>query len=84
MCGWRRASQYWPGRGPFNYLPPWERPGWLYGPRACWRFYIQKARPAKASPDVDLEYLKNYAEELKRELEDIESRIKSLESQGER
>jgi hypothetical protein len=21
----------WPGRGPFSYLPPWERPGRLYG-----------------------------------------------------
>lgn len=26
----------WPGRGPFSYLPPWERPGWLYGRGACW------------------------------------------------
>lgn len=21
----------WPGAGPFSYLPPWQRPGWLYG-----------------------------------------------------
>jgi len=21
----------WPGRGPFSYLPPWQRPGWIYG-----------------------------------------------------
>jgi len=21
----------WPGRGPFSYLPPWQRPGWLFG-----------------------------------------------------
>jgi|YelNatPaOPRAMG01_1025707.scaffolds.fasta_scaffold43218_2 hypothetical protein len=26
----------WPGRGPFRYLPPWMRPGWLYGRGACW------------------------------------------------
>jgi hypothetical protein len=34
MWGRRRgnvqAGQY-PGAGPFNYLPPWQRPGWLYG-----------------------------------------------------
>jgi len=24
------------GRGPFSYLPPWQRPGWLYGRGACW------------------------------------------------
>ncbi|MEM3607554.1 MAG: hypothetical protein QW238_01640 [Candidatus Bathyarchaeia archaeon] len=21
----------WPGAGPFSHLPPWQRPGWLYG-----------------------------------------------------
>ncbi|MEM2988792.1 MAG: hypothetical protein QXU06_02620 [Candidatus Bathyarchaeia archaeon] len=21
----------WPGAGPFSYLPPWQRPGWVYG-----------------------------------------------------
>jgi len=26
----------WPGGGPFSYLPPWQRPGWLYGRGACW------------------------------------------------
>jgi len=29
----------WPGRGPFSHLPPWERPGWLFGRGACWRLF---------------------------------------------
>jgi hypothetical protein len=33
--GWRGRiggrSGPWPGRGPFSYLPPWQRPGWIYG-----------------------------------------------------
>ena len=33
--GWRGRgggrSGPWPGRGPFSYMPPWQRPGWLYG-----------------------------------------------------
>jgi hypothetical protein len=33
--GWRgRGAGWtgpWPGRGPFSHLPPWQRPGWLYG-----------------------------------------------------
>ena len=33
--GWRgRGAGWagpWPGRGPFSYLPPWQRPGWLFG-----------------------------------------------------
>lgn len=38
--GWGRGrrgwSGPWPGRGPFSYLPPWQRPGWLYGRGSCW------------------------------------------------
>jgi len=26
----------WPGRGPFSWLPPWLRPGWVFGRGACW------------------------------------------------
>jgi len=43
--GWRgRGSSGswtgpWPGRGQFSYLPPWQRPGWLYGRGACWWLY---------------------------------------------
>jgi len=37
--GWRGRGRGWPGRGPFSYLPPWQRPGWLYGRGACWWLY---------------------------------------------
>jgi hypothetical protein len=33
-----RGYGKWPGRGPFSYLPPWQRPGWIYGRGACWWF----------------------------------------------
>jgi len=42
----------WPGRGPFSYLPPWQRPGWLYGRGACrWLFapYPQATIPQAAA-----------------------------------
>jgi hypothetical protein len=42
--GWRNRTGTdgpYPGRGPFNNLPPWQRPGWLYGRGACWRLYGQ-------------------------------------------
>ncbi|MFW9830814.1 MAG: zinc-ribbon domain-containing protein [Candidatus Thorarchaeota archaeon] len=47
---WRRSGRGggrgrnqgpWPGQGPFSHLPPWQRPGWLYGPGSCWYFYQQ-------------------------------------------
>ncbi|MCD6409573.1 MAG: hypothetical protein J7L98_04480 [Candidatus Verstraetearchaeota archaeon] len=34
--GWWGWWGPWPGRGPFSYLPPWMRPGWLFGRGACW------------------------------------------------
>ena len=41
--GWRgrgtRGPGRWPGHGPFSDLPPWQRPGWLYGRGACWWIY---------------------------------------------
>jgi len=39
--GWRGRgwTGQWPGRGPFSNLPPWQRPGWLYGRGACWYMY---------------------------------------------
>ena len=51
---WRRQgrgggwSGPWPGRGPFSNLPPWQRPGWLYGRGACWWLfnpYLQTTIP---------------------------------------
>jgi Family of unknown function (DUF5320) len=49
--GYRRRAYFdqWPGNGPFNHLPPWQRPGQIYGgrgygrgrganPQACARF----------------------------------------------
>jgi len=41
--GWRGGGRGWagpwPGRGPFSYLPPWQRPGWLYGFGRGWWGY---------------------------------------------
>lgn len=37
--GWRMGGRMggpWPGKGPFSYLPPWLRPGWIFGRRMCW------------------------------------------------
>ncbi|MGB9759803.1 MAG: hypothetical protein ACPLZG_08285 [Thermoproteota archaeon] len=34
--GYGRGYGLWPGRGPFSYLPPWQRPGWYFGRGACW------------------------------------------------
>ncbi|MEM2907849.1 MAG: DUF5320 domain-containing protein [Candidatus Hadarchaeales archaeon] len=72
----------WPGRGPFSYLPPWRRPGWLYGPGACWRLWWLCARypplPAELVPAEELKALEEYAKELRQELEGVMARIEEL------
>ncbi|RLF13636.1 MAG: hypothetical protein DRJ66_07490 [Thermoprotei archaeon] len=52
--GWQGP---WPGRGPFSYLPPWLRPGWLFGRGACrwlfgfpWLFYPYRTWPYMPLP----------------------------------
>lgn len=47
----------WPGRGPFSYLPPWQRPGWLYGRGACWWLfapYLQTTVPKAVVPPTSV------------------------------
>jgi hypothetical protein len=50
--GWRGRGN-WPGAGPFSNLPPWQRPGWLHGRGACWRFYAPiGSLPTSVSPEL--------------------------------
>jgi len=59
--GWRGRGRGggwngpWPRRGPFSYLPPWQRPGWLYGRGAYWWFFTpQTTKPSTVSEDTPL------------------------------
>ncbi|MGC8816238.1 MAG: hypothetical protein ACP5PX_00230 [Candidatus Hadarchaeum sp.] len=76
--GYRRFGD-WPGHGPFSYLPPWQRPGWLYGPGACWWLYAPRPPAMALTPEEEIDYLKNHMERLKQELELVQERIKQLE-----
>ncbi|MCW4007533.1 MAG: DUF5320 domain-containing protein [Candidatus Bathyarchaeota archaeon] len=54
--GWRGRdwTNPWPGRGPFSHLPPWQRPGWLYGRGACWYLYgpYSATQPLRAEDEA--------------------------------
>ena len=41
----------WLGHGPFSDVPPWQRPGWLYGRGACWRLYPNYDSTGLQDPD---------------------------------
>ncbi len=83
----------WPGRGPWSHLPPWERPGWVLGPGACWRLGIpgwlarirgllpwwsSSAPAATASEEYELRLLEEYKRGLEDALRGIEERIEEL------
>ncbi|MCF2137232.1 MAG: hypothetical protein K9W43_08320 [Candidatus Thorarchaeota archaeon] len=78
--GWGGGSYggMWPGNGPFRDLPPWERPGWLYGPGSCWTmgYWGQgtgTAPPAWTPPAY------NEVEALKRQKDLIENQLKAMQ-----
>ena len=75
----------WPGRGPFSHLPPWERPGWLYGRGACWWLFnpnLQTTIPpvpyATISKDQEIAALENQAKLLEQTLNEIKKRLEEL------
>ena len=76
----------WPGNGPFAHLPPWERPGWLYGPGSCWTLGYRNLPETTISSANDFETLRSQKEYLEAQLKSlqetlmqIEERLKNLE-----
>ncbi|MHA1881971.1 MAG: hypothetical protein ACTSUO_02885 [Candidatus Thorarchaeota archaeon] len=84
-----RSRGRWPGNGPFRDLPPWERPGWLYGPGSCWSLgYRQNVVGTPITPPVgtNIESLslqrtqiENQLKDLQEALVEINKRLKELE-----
>jgi Family of unknown function (DUF5320) len=64
----------WHGRGPFSHLPPWQRPGHLYGRGACWYMY---GGPSIATVPVNAE---DEATLLAQQKNVIEEQIKAMQA----
>ena len=72
----------WPGNGPFRDLPPWERPGWLYGRGSCWSMGYRPGAGSVVSPYStvsDLQSLQNQKELLEGQLKNLQDSLKSIE-----
>jgi Acetylornithine deacetylase/Succinyl-diaminopimelate desuccinylase and related deacylases len=63
----------WSGRGPFSNLPPWERPGRLYGRGACYYLYGAPIQPQPTIPP------QNEAVILTNQKNVIETQIENLQ-----
>ena len=85
LAGRGRGGWYgsWPGRGPFSDLPPWERPGWIYGRGACWRFLGNPYFEKYPSDKEERSFLETSKKDLEEQLKSIEKRISELESKEE-
>mgnify|MGYP005849637467 CR=1 FL=1 len=74
--GYRRGNNWagdWPGRGPFSHLPPWQRPGWLYGRGAC--YYLYRTPTTITPPPQPMDE----AEALTQQKELIEAQLQSMQ-----
>ncbi|NHI83138.1 MAG: hypothetical protein EAX81_02370 [Candidatus Thorarchaeota archaeon] len=82
-----RGSGMWPGNGPFRDLPPWERPGWLYGPGSCWYLGYRNWPPLNAptstppsiAPDAERRVLEQQKAMLQQSLESIQESLKTIQ-----
>ncbi|MGY5859448.1 MAG: hypothetical protein RTU63_08760 [Candidatus Thorarchaeota archaeon] len=87
--GGGRGYGQWPGNGPFRHLPPWERPGWLYGRGSCWTMgYWSGTNPTTIPQTTDVQSLQNQKDLLVQQLQSlqeaidrIETRLKEVEKQ---
>ena len=77
-----RGRGQWPGNGPFRNLPPWERPGWLYGRGSCWsRGYQQGVvtNNIQSIPSNDLQTLQSQKNLLENQLSNLQERLNKIE-----
>ncbi|AFL66934.1 hypothetical protein Desfe_1061 [Desulfurococcus amylolyticus DSM 16532] len=80
--GWRREYwNPWPGHGPWSYLPPWMRPGWVLwlGYRGTPPVYPYSATPTMTR-EAEIAYLENLKAYLQDTLKYIEDRLNQLKS----
>lgn len=79
--GWRGRgwANTWPGRGPFSNLPPWQRPGWLYGRGACWYLYGPYATVPPAKPEDEAVLLNQQKTLIEEQLKAMQDTLKKIQ-----
>ena len=72
----------WPGNGPFRNLPPWERPGWLYGRGSCWYMGYRPDTGMYTGPipqSGDVQALRNQKTVIEEQLKNLQESLKNIE-----
>lgn len=77
-----RSRGIWPGNGPFSHLPPWERPGWIYGRGSCWYgVYPNLGGASPINPQGEIQILKSQKELLETQLKSLQEKLVQIEKQ---
>lgn len=75
-----RGRGAWPGNGPFSHLPPWERPGWLYGRGSCWYgFFSGATGTAPINLQAESQILQNQKGLIEEQLKSLQERLVQIE-----
>jgi len=79
--GWRGRgwANTWPGRGPFSNLPPWQRPGWLYGRGTCWYLYGPYTAVPPAKPEDEATLLNQQKTLIEEQLKTMQETLKKIQ-----
>lgn len=79
--GWRGRGRAgtWPGRGPFSNLPPWQRPGWLYGRGACWSLYGPYSSITPMKPEDEAVLLTEQKTMVEEQLKAMQETLKKIQ-----
>jgi len=79
--GWRGRGwiRTWPGRGPFSHLPPWERPGWLYGRGACWYLYGPYGTTPPIKPEAETTLLAEQKTMIEEQMKAMQEELKKIQ-----
>lgn len=79
--GWRGRgwAGTWPGRGPFSQLPPWQRPGWIYGRGACWHLYGPYNVLPQPKPEEEVAMLSEQKTAIEEQLKAMQETLKRIQ-----
>ncbi|MGD6850898.1 MAG: hypothetical protein ACQCN6_02425 [Candidatus Bathyarchaeia archaeon] len=75
-----RGNGNWPGNGPFSHLPPWQRPGYLYGRGACYYLYgAPNTALPKLQPEDETALLTQQKTQLETQLNSMQETLKKIQ-----
>jgi hypothetical protein len=74
------GRENYPGRGPFNHLPPQQRPGHFYGRGACWYLYEAPYIAQSPTPQDETTLLNHQKTALEEQIKAIQQNLQRIQT----